>query len=108
MSIRNTEVWYAACRLPISTGTGEITVCRGDLAIWLASQGEQRERSDIDLAIECPGACEAQWQQVLAIIDEADTLLPIDCVRLDEESPQSLLYQAILRDRVPLYRRMTP
>ena len=80
-------------------------------AIWLfgaRARGEQRERSDIDLAIECPGACEAQWQQVLAIIDEADTLLPIDCVRLDEESPQSLLYQAILRDRVPLYRRMTP
>ncbi|MFQ2722848.1 nucleotidyltransferase family protein [Aeromonas caviae] len=80
-------------------------------AIWLfgsRARGEQRERSDIDLAIECPGACEAQWQQVLAIIDEADTLLPIDCVRLDEESPQSLLYQAILCDRVPLYRRMTP
>ncbi|BDO08857.1 nucleotidyltransferase family protein [Aeromonas hydrophila] len=80
-------------------------------AIWLfgsRARGEQRERSDIDLAIECPGACEAQWQQVLAIIDEADTLLPIDCVRLDEESPQSRLYQAILRDRVPLYRRMTP
>ena len=80
-------------------------------AIWLfgsRARGEQRERSDIDLAIECPGACEAQWQQVLAIIDEADTLLPIDCVRLDEESPQSQLYQAILCDRVPLYRRMTP
>ena len=80
-------------------------------AIWLfgsRARGEQRERSDIDLAIECPGACEAQWQQVLAIIDEADTLLPLDCVRLDEESPQSPLYQAILRDRVPLYRRMTP
>jgi predicted nucleotidyltransferase len=80
-------------------------------AIWLfgsRARGEQRERSDIDLAIECPSASEAQWQQVLAIVDEADTLLPIDCVRLDEESPQSLLYQAILRDRVPLYRRMTP
>lgn len=80
-------------------------------AIWLfgsRARGDHRERSDIDLAIECPGACEAQWQQVLAIIDEADTLLPIDCVRLDEESPQSQLYQAILCDRVPLYRRMTP
>ena len=66
-------------------------------AIWLfgsRARGDHRERSDIDLAIECPGACEAQWQQVLAIIDE--------------ESPQSPLYQAILRDRVSLYRRMTP
>ncbi|MEH8154834.1 nucleotidyltransferase domain-containing protein [Aeromonas caviae] len=80
-------------------------------AIWLfgsRARGDHRERSDIDLAIECPDASEAQWQQVLAIIDEADTLLPIDCVRLDEESPQSPLYQTILRDRVPLYRRMTP
>jgi len=80
-------------------------------AIWLfgsRARGEQRQRSDIDLAIECPTASEAQWQQVLAIVDEADTLLPIDCVRLDDLSPQSPLYQAILRDRVALYRRMTP
>jgi len=80
-------------------------------AIWLfgsRARGEQRQRSDIDLAIECPTASEAQWQQVLAIVDEADTLLPIDCVRLDHLSPQSPLYQAILRDRVALYRRMTP
>lgn len=80
-------------------------------AIWLfgsRARGEQRERSDIDLAIECPSASEVQWQQVLAIVDEADTLLPIDCVRLDAEAPQSPLYQAILRDRVPLYRQMTP
>lgn len=55
-------------------------------AIWLygsRARGQHRERSDIDLAISAPGASEAQWQQVLNLVEDADTLLQIDCVRLD-------------------------
>ena len=78
-------------------------------AIWLfgsRARGDHRERSDIDLAIECPSASEAQWQQVLAIIDEADTLLPIDCLRLDAQAPQSPLHQAIERDKQLIFHRI--
>ncbi len=70
------------------------------------ARGKHRERSDIDLAILCPHANDAQWQQVLAIVDEADTLLPIDCVRLDAESPTSALRAAIEHDKKVLYERL--
>lgn len=78
-------------------------------AIWLfgsRARGEHRERSDIDLAIECPLASESQWQQVLAVVEEADTLLPIDCIRLDAEPPHSLLRQAIDRDKKLIFQRI--
>jgi predicted nucleotidyltransferase len=48
--------------------------------IWLygsRARGNQRERSDIDLAIVCPQANTQDWQKVLAILDEADPLLQI-------------------------------
>ena len=53
------------------------------------ARGDARPRSDIDLAIQCPGATIQQWQQVLNVVEQADTLLAIDCVRLDEEAPDS-------------------
>jgi len=40
-------------------------------------------RTDIDLAIECPTASDQQWDHILTIIEKADTLLEIDCVRFD-------------------------
>ena len=42
-----------------------------------------QSRSDIDLAIICPQATQKQWHDILEIVEEADTLLVIDCVRLD-------------------------
>ena len=56
---------------------------RGDCDSW----------SDIDLAVSCPGASRAEWDAVLDIVEDADTLLMIDCVRLDEAP-------AHLRERV--------
>lgn len=44
---------------------------------------DEGDRSDIDLAVSCPDASESQWQQVLDIIENADTLLPIDIIRFD-------------------------
>ena len=48
------------------------------------AKGYAEERADIDLAIDCPGASEAEWLQLLDLIEEAEMLIPIDCVRLDD------------------------
>ena len=47
------------------------------------ARGTQLSRSDIDLAIVCPAANNKDWQDVLSIIDAADTLLLIDCLNFD-------------------------
>ncbi len=48
------------------------------------ARGDNRPHSDIDIAVFCPSASDQQWGQVKDRIDEADTLLEIDCVRLDK------------------------
>lgn len=48
------------------------------------ARGDNTETSDIDLAIKCPAATEDDWLKVMDVIEDADTLLKIDCVRLDE------------------------
>lgn len=47
------------------------------------ARGDARPRSDIDIAVVCPQATEKDWLQILDIIEKADTLLAIDCVRYD-------------------------
>ncbi|AEY02312.1 DNA polymerase beta domain-containing protein [Oceanimonas sp. GK1] len=69
------------------------------------ARGDHRERSDIDLAVFCPKASAQDWLQVLAIVERADTLLTIDCVRLDAEPANSPLRAAIERDKKVLYER---
>lgn len=66
---------------------------------------DHQERSDIDLAIVCPAATAEQWLLVEKIIDEADTLLKIDYVRLDELDKQDPLKQNILQDKLVLFER---
>jgi uncharacterized protein len=69
------------------------------------ARGTQRERSDIDLAIVCPAAGVREWQAVLDIVEDADTLLHVDCVRLDAEPADSPLRQQIEQERLMLFRR---
>ncbi|ATG74479.1 DNA polymerase III subunit beta [Zobellella denitrificans] len=69
------------------------------------ARGDHRERSDIDLAVVCPEASAQDWLKVLSIIEQADTLLTIDCVRLDAEPENSPLRAAIERDKKVLYER---
>ena len=69
------------------------------------ARGDHRERSDIDLAILCPEATRQEWNQVIEIIEEADTLLSIDCVRLDQLGEGNTLLHNIVRDRKALYIR---
>lgn len=76
--------------------------------LWLygsRGRGDYGERSDIDLAILCPQATENDWHHVMDIIEEADTLLPIDCVRFDQISKDDPLKLNIIRDRKILYQR---
>ena len=61
--------------------------------------------SDIDLAIVCPGASENEWFEVLDIIDQADTLLKIDCVRLDQLGNDEPIRAKILSEGKVLFER---
>lgn len=69
------------------------------------ARGDHRERSDIDLAILCPKATEIDWQTIVNIVDDADTLLPIDCIRLDHEQLSSPLRIQIEKDKKLVYER---
>lgn len=69
-------------------------------AIWLfgsRARGDNQERADIDLAIICPSANDEDWLQVIDIIENADTLLKIDCVRAEEGRISNELWQNILK-----------
>lgn len=69
------------------------------------ARGTNSPRSDIDLAVACPTATDSDWLNVLEIVDNADTLLKIDCVRIDQLSDNNLLKQEIMKDAVVLYQR---
>lgn len=69
------------------------------------ARGDCRERSDIDIAIDCPMATEKDWQTVLTMIENADTLLKIDCVRVDELKEDNALLKSIQRDGKVVYHK---
>ncbi|HXF28299.1 MAG TPA: nucleotidyltransferase domain-containing protein, partial [Chlamydiales bacterium] len=76
--------------------------------IWLygsRARGSEKNRSDVDLAIVCPRPNEHEWQQILAIIEDSDTLLKIDCVRFDSVKQNSLFYNEIVQDRKLIYTK---
>ena len=77
--------------------------------IWVygsRARSDQQERSDIDLAITAPTATAKEWNEIQAIIDNADTLLKIDCVRQDI-LPDSKFKQNILKHKKILYQKGT-
>ena len=67
------------------------------------ARGDHGERSDIDLAVACPGADAADWARIWLIVDDAPTLLAIDLVRLEHAG--DALRQQIERDGLVLYER---
>lgn len=69
------------------------------------SRGDAQERSDIDLAFFCPTATAKDWAEIMDILDEADTLLKIDAVRLDALGNASNLVSEIKNDGVILYEK---
>lgn len=64
------------------------------------ARGDQSSRSDIDLAIVCPKADVYEWNTVLEIVEQADTLLMIDCVRFDKADQD--LKENILKNGIEL------
>lgn len=66
------------------------------------ARGDSRIRSDIDLAVDCPEASFGQWQEVLDIVEDADTLLAIDVVRYDHLG-DSVFRHKIDQNKVVVY-----
>jgi len=78
--------------------------------IWLfgsRARGDHRERSDIDLAIICPHATEQDWFQIMDIIENADTLLKVDCIRFEKSRISQELYDNIFKERKVIYAKNT-
>ena len=69
------------------------------------ARGDHSPRSDIDLAVLSPSASQKDWLKVIEIIEESDTLLQIDCVRLDELQDGDRLKERILRQGKSLYQK---
>ena len=76
--------------------------------IWLygsRARGDNGDRSDFDIAIICPNATHQDWHTVQGIIDEADTLYAIDCIRFDTLSEDDKFKNEILKDKKVLFKR---
>ena len=69
------------------------------------SRGDHHPTSDIDLAVLCPDANPLEWDQVMEIVEHADTLLMIDCLRYDKLPDNSKIKQAIDKDKQVIYAR---
>ncbi len=75
--------------------------------IWLYGSRAREDnwnRSDIDIAIVCPNISKDNWFKVGKIIEDADTLLGIDCVRFDT-LPEGIFKSNILKDKIVLFKR---
>lgn len=64
---------------------------------------DNRPRSDIDLAVHAPHLTSTDWSAVMSAIDDAETLLPIDLVWLDDAPPP--LRERIDAEGIVLYER---
>jgi uncharacterized protein len=52
------------------------------------ARGDAGPRSDVDLAIDAPELRAPEWLRLRDMTEDADTLLSIDMVRLDEAPPE--------------------
>jgi predicted nucleotidyltransferase len=77
---------------------GEEATVRRIILFGSRARGQAQLRSDVDLAIEAPDASPHDWQRFLDLTEDADTLLPIDLVRI-EEVPDELRRRILLEGR---------
>jgi predicted nucleotidyltransferase len=73
------------------------------IAFGSRAQGDADERSDLDLALSCPGITGGRWLEIVEAVEEAKTLVRLDLVWL-EEAPATLK-EEILRTGKVLYER---
>ncbi len=73
--------------------------------VWLygsRARGDNELKSDIDLAIVCnDDATDGDWNKIIDIIENRDTLLMVDYVRFDRLKDNKFK-KNILKDRVVL------
>jgi predicted nucleotidyltransferase len=67
--------------------------------------GTFRPKSDIDMALFCPSADIYQWNEVLRIVEDADTLLRIDCINLNDLPSNSALKNNIEKNGIIIYEK---
>jgi CRISPR-associated protein Cmr1 len=67
------------------------------------ARGDNAPRADIDIAVDCAAADSGRWHEIEELVEETDTLLRIDLVRLDEAPPD--LRARILSEGRLLYER---
>lgn len=67
------------------------------------ARGDAGEWSDVDIAIDAPEATHAQWVEMLNAAEDAETLLIIQLVRLDETS--GAFRTAVESEGIVLYER---
>ncbi len=76
--------------------------------IWVfgsRARNDNQDRADIDLAIICPTATNEDWLKICDIVEEADTLYKIDCVRFDTLDKESTLRDNILKYHKIIYQK---
>lgn len=76
--------------------------------IWVfgsRARNDHQERADIDLAIVCPTSSEEDWLKVCNILENADTLYKIDCIRFDTLDNHSALRDNILKYHKVIYQK---
>jgi uncharacterized protein len=69
------------------------------------ARNDANSTADIDLAIVCPSANIKQWHIILDIIENADTLLEIDCIRYEQITNQQLKSN-IDKDKKVIYDKL--
>lgn len=65
------------------------------------ARGDNRERSDVDIAIDAPDASAVRWSDIVEAVDEAPTLLQLDILRF--ESLSASMKEQIEHDGVVVY-----
>lgn len=86
----------------------KLAACEFVEEVWLfgsRARGDNLERSDIDIAIICPNASNADWREVQDITDNADTLLKIDCIRFDRLKDDEKIKSNIMKFKKVLYTK---
>ncbi len=89
----------------LSEALAQFPAVRSAILFGSRARGDNRERSDIDLAIDTPGATAVEWSDVVEAIDEAPTLLTLDVLRLDDTT--RAMREQIARDGVIVYDART-
>lgn len=68
------------------------------------ARGDHDERSDIDLAISAPSVDERLFTEITDRLEDLDTLLEVDVVKLDHASED--LVNRIRKEGIVLYERL--